>query len=38
VAGPSVPLFTCGIPCGAQGECPDGKDCQTIADGPRTCR
>jgi hypothetical protein len=38
VAGPSIPLSTCGIPCGAQGECPDGKRCEAIADGPRSCK
>ena len=38
VAGPAGPKFQeCGIPCkqGAKnGGCPEGKRCQTIADGP----
>jgi hypothetical protein len=38
IAGPSGPKFQeCGIPCnprGANGGCPAGKRCQTIADGP----
>jgi hypothetical protein len=35
VAGPRGPKFQeCGIPCKADGACPDGKKCQTIADGP----
>lgn len=38
IAGPSLPLFTCGIPCDEQGACPDGKSCAVIADGPRLCR
>jgi hypothetical protein len=38
VAGPSIALYTCGLPCGEQGECPDGKRCEAIADGPRMCR
>ena len=38
VAGPSIPLYACGLPCGEQGECPDGKRCEAIADGPRMCR
>jgi hypothetical protein len=38
VAGPSIPLYTCGVPCGEQGECPTGMSCATIADGPRLCR
>jgi hypothetical protein len=38
IAGPKLPLFTCGIPCNELGECPDGKRCDTIADGPRLCR
>lgn len=38
IAGPSLPLYTCGVPCGAQGECPEGLSCATIADGPRLCR
>jgi len=37
-AGPSVPLYTCGQPCGDQGECPSDLSCATIADGPRLCR
>lgn len=38
IAGPSLPLFTCGQPCTEQGECPAGLSCATIADGPRLCR
>jgi hypothetical protein len=38
IAGPSIPLYTCGQPCGAEGECPSGMSCATIADGPRLCR
>jgi len=38
IAGPSIPLYTCGQPCGEQGECPSGMSCATIADGPRLCR
>lgn len=38
IAGPSLPLYTCGIPCDENGTCADGKDCATIADGPRLCR
>jgi hypothetical protein len=38
IAGPSIPLYTCGQPCGEQGECPSGLSCATIADGPRLCR
>ena len=38
IAGPSVPLFACGIPCSAEGTCPSGMSCQAIADGPRLCR
>lgn len=35
VAGPAGPKFQeCGIPCQKGGECPSGKTCQTIADGP----
>ena len=35
VAGPAGPKFQeCGIPCQKGGECPAGKKCQTIADGP----
>ena len=38
VAGPAGPKFQeCGIPCNqreANGGCPEGKRCQTIADGP----
>ena len=34
VAGPRGPKFKeCGIPC-PDGKCPEGKACQTIADGP----
>ena len=34
IAGPAGPKFQeCGIPC-QKGECPAGKVCQTIADGP----
>jgi len=38
IAGPSVPLYACGIPCGADGACPSGLSCNVIADGPRLCR
>jgi hypothetical protein len=38
VAGPSVPLYACGIPCSPEGACPEGKTCAVIADGPRMCR
>ena len=41
VAGPSAPLYTCGIPCrnGAPNHgCPDGTVCESIPDGPRMCR
>jgi hypothetical protein len=38
IGGPSMPLFTCGVPCDEQGECPTGMQCATIADGPRLCR
>ncbi len=35
IAGPRGPKFEeCGIRCKADGGCPDGKKCQTIADGP----
>ena len=38
IAGPRGPKFQeCGIPCDpkqADGGCPEGKRCQTIADGP----
>jgi hypothetical protein len=37
IAGPSVPLFACGIPCGDNDTCPAGKSCRVIADGPRLC-
>jgi hypothetical protein len=37
IAGPSIQLYTCGQPCGAQGECPSGLSCAMIADGPRLC-
>ena len=34
IAGPRGPKFQeCGIPC-PKGDCPEGKRCQTIADGP----
>ncbi len=34
IAGPAGPKFQeCGIPC-QDGRCPEGKKCQTIADGP----
>lgn len=38
VAGPSVPLFTCGIPCEPDGTCPGGAACTAFPDGPRICR
>ena len=38
IAGPQVPLYTCAIPCSAEGTCPTGTTCQVIADGPRLCR
>lgn len=35
IAGPSGPKFKeCGIPCPSGKGCPEGKTCQTIADGP----
>ncbi|MDD9935136.1 MAG: hypothetical protein OXT09_16105 [Myxococcales bacterium] len=38
IAGPRYPLYTCGIPCDAEGGCPEGMTCAIIADGPRKCR
>src|SRR4051812_24355525 len=40
VAGARGPQFkTCELRCGATTQCPDGKHCNTIADGPgRVCR
>ncbi len=38
IAGPRYPLYTCGIPCDAEGGCPQGMTCAIIADGPRKCR
>jgi hypothetical protein len=40
IAGPRGPKFTsCEIRCGADGSCPSGQQCMTIADGPgRVCR
>jgi hypothetical protein len=41
VAGPSVPLYTCGILCrdGASNQgCPAGYSCESVPDGPRMCR
>jgi hypothetical protein len=40
IAGPRGPKFTsCEIRCGADGKCPDGQKCTTIADGPgQVCR
>jgi len=38
IAGPKVPLYTCGIPCSEPNQdCPQGLACKTIADGPRLC-
>lgn len=39
VAGPAVPLTTCGIACGPGPDhtCPEGLRCQRSADGPALC-
>ena len=38
IAGPQVPLYACGIPCGANDTCPSDMVCRVIADGPRLCQ
>ncbi len=40
IAGSKGPMLSsCEIPCSADGSCPEGQRCVTIADGPgRVCR
>jgi hypothetical protein len=37
IAGPKVPLYACGVPCGVDDACPPPTTCRVIADGPRLC-